>query len=251
VETLLSGKEPQAKKVEEIKKLLEKIIKEAGNEQELELKIEIRGYYDKGYAVDHIEVHSKTTGFYARLAMNSYVNRTFLLVNPGISGLETIDARLEGLSNDNAKLLASKLAEILSEFKNPEVWENPGAWAEKLSHHFDSDVCWEGDKAFARRMSHIESAVRNFISGLEDAGNFKVHGHSSYFHKTEGSVTVKHNGEPIADLTVSYPAGEPFGQIMLSTRKDKTEWRLEDDSHVRILVTWLFNEILAASQIKQ
>ena len=251
VETLLSGKEPQGKKVEEIKKLLEEMIKEAGNGEELKLKIEAQCPYAKAYAVDYIEVQSKTTGFYARFTMNSYVNKTFLFVNPGISGLENIDARLDGLSDDNAKLLASKLAEILLNFKNPEVWKSPGAWAERLSDNFDSDIYRGRDEAFAQRMSQIESAVRNFTSGLEDAGNFKVYGYSSYFSKTDGRVKVKHNDETIADLAVSYHDGESFGQIKLSSRKDKTEWRLEHDSHVRILVASLFNEILAVSPVKQ
>lgn len=251
VKSLLSGKGPQKKKVEEIQKLLEGIIKEAGSEQELTVKIEINNPCARGYAVDYIVVNSKTTGFYARFTMNSHVDRTFLFVNPGISGLGSIDARLDGLTDDNAKLLASRLAEILLDFRNPEVWKNQGTWAEKLSHHFDLDVCEGGDKAFAQRMSQIESAARNFISGLEDAGNFKVYGHSSSFYETNATVAVKHNNETIAELSVSYPDNEPFGQITLSTRKDKTEWRLENDSHVRILVTWLFNEILAASPIKQ
>ncbi len=240
------------KKVGELVGILEGLVREAGAENELSIKKEMGGLcaYPDSPTV-YIEVQSKTSGFYARFTINLYIGKAFLFVNPGAMDSEPVDIGLEGATNGNSKQLMLKLAEMLANFKNPEVWKNPGAWTEKLSHHFDLDVCEGGDKAFAQRMSHIESAVRNFISGLEDAGTFKVYGNSSVFPGTERSVSVKHNGETIADLTVSYHDGEPFGQLTLSTTKKKTEWRLDNDSNVRILVAWLFKEISDVSQIKQ
>ena len=245
VEEFHSGGAARKNKASDIMKLFEGIMREAGNKNDLEVTTEINGNQKVAF-----QIRSKTTGFYADFHTNSYVDKTFLFIYPGISGFEAVSIGLNGLSNGNAKQLALNLAKLLLNFQNPKVWENPGTWAEKLSYNFEFDVLTGDNAAFSRRMGYIEFAVRNFVSGLKEAEKFRVYAHTSVIPDERG-VYVKHNGAEFAFLNVSYPHGEPFGQIEFSTQKKNIKWRLDNDSHVRVLVNMLFNELLSASPIKQ